>query len=419
LNHLEAAGVRERRCVVALPLKWALTAHTQLPALAEEDVASFLRIEAERGFPCDVATLRVSISRYTGPSGEQHAMFAGVPSSHLERLEQILRAAKLRPLSLALGTAALQPPAAESSNGVLALCIGESGVGLQITCGGGVAALRALEGALESESGERHLNGELIAREARITLGQLPADVRDSVKRIRIFGARPLAQQLAAELRPRFEAGGLAIEVVSSYAPGEFGAALPAETPVSPAFSLAAWQLAGRKDPFEFLPPRIPAWKRLAAQYSSGRLRMAAAVAGAVVGIVAAAFGFQQWQLSRLSSRWEKMAPTVQELQAVQDQIRQYRPWYDDSFRCLMVMRQLSLVFPEDGVVTAKTVEIRDGFAVSCSGTARDNAELLRMLTRLRATGEVRDVKVDQIRGQAPVQFTFNFHYGEGAPDEN
>jgi len=28
LNHLEAAGVRERRCVVALPLKWALAAHT-------------------------------------------------------------------------------------------------------------------------------------------------------------------------------------------------------------------------------------------------------------------------------------------------------------------------------------------------------------------------------------------------------
>src|SRR5437588_9913391 len=34
-NHLEAAGVRERHCVVGLPLKWALTMHTKLPDLPE------------------------------------------------------------------------------------------------------------------------------------------------------------------------------------------------------------------------------------------------------------------------------------------------------------------------------------------------------------------------------------------------
>src|SRR5262245_59086816 len=32
LNQLQAAGVRERRCVVAVPLKWALAAHTKIPA---------------------------------------------------------------------------------------------------------------------------------------------------------------------------------------------------------------------------------------------------------------------------------------------------------------------------------------------------------------------------------------------------
>src|SRR5215831_3386810 len=34
-NHLDAAGVRERRCIVAVPLKWMLTAHTELPALPD------------------------------------------------------------------------------------------------------------------------------------------------------------------------------------------------------------------------------------------------------------------------------------------------------------------------------------------------------------------------------------------------
>src|SRR5258708_33560466 len=46
-NHLNAAGIRENRCVVGLPLKWALTTNVELPELPEEDVASFLQIEAE------------------------------------------------------------------------------------------------------------------------------------------------------------------------------------------------------------------------------------------------------------------------------------------------------------------------------------------------------------------------------------
>ena len=50
-NHLDAAGVRERRCVVGVPLKWMLTAHTELPPLPEADAASLLQLEAERGFP--------------------------------------------------------------------------------------------------------------------------------------------------------------------------------------------------------------------------------------------------------------------------------------------------------------------------------------------------------------------------------
>ena len=419
VNHLEAAGVRERHCVVAVPLKWAMTANVKLPDLAEADVASFLQIETERGFPSDVMTLRVSTSRYASPSGEQYATFVGIPRSHLDRLERVLRAAKLKPLSFALGIAALQPPAVEASNGVLALAINEDHVGLQITCGGGVAALRALEGVLETESGERILHGDLVAREARITLGQLSPDVRAMVKRIRIFGARELAQQLAAELRPRMEPAGLQVELASGYAADEFGVVIPAGATISPAFSLAAWQLVGRKDPFEFLAPRISAWKRITTQYASGKLQTVGAVAAGLAVIVLGAFGIQQWQLVRLNSKWTKMAPTVHELEGLQQQIRQYRPWYDDSFRCLMILRQLALVFPEDGVVTAKTVEIRDVNTVSCSGTARDNAALLRTLVQLRSAEGVHDVKVDQIRGKAPMQFTFDFRYGEGGSSEN
>src|SRR5439155_5960078 len=189
-NHLDAAGVHERRCIVGVPLKWALTAHADVPDLPEADVASFLQIEAERGFPCDVETLHFSTSVCHAPSGKRHAALVGIPRTHLERLEQALQAAKLKPVSFSLGIAALQPTHAEASNGVLALAIGEAHVGLQVTSVGGVPAVRTVESEVETDRGEHKLHSDVVAREARITLGQLPAELRDSVRRSRIFGPR-------------------------------------------------------------------------------------------------------------------------------------------------------------------------------------------------------------------------------------
>jgi hypothetical protein len=107
-NHLDAAGVRERYCVVGLPLKWALTTHTDVPELAEAEIPGFLQIEAERGFPTDVATLHFSTSLCKAPSGKQTAMLVGIPRTHLTMLESVLRAAKLKPVSFSLGIVALQ-----------------------------------------------------------------------------------------------------------------------------------------------------------------------------------------------------------------------------------------------------------------------------------------------------------------------
>src|ERR1700677_2857809 len=183
-NQLDAAGVHERRCVVGLPLKWILTTHTELPPLPEEDAASLLQLEAERGFSSDVAGLQIGESRSALSGDRKLVLFAGIPRTQLEALEQVLSAAKLKPFSFMLGISALQPPV--PAGGVMALVIGENTVGLQVTAGGGIAALRALEGAIENENGRRTLLTAIIAREARVTLGQLPEDLRAAVKRIRI-----------------------------------------------------------------------------------------------------------------------------------------------------------------------------------------------------------------------------------------
>jgi hypothetical protein len=419
-NHLDAAGVKERNCVVGLPLKWALTTNVELPQLPESDIASFLQLEAERGFHSDISTLHFAASRSQSKTGKQHAFLVGIPKNHLTLLEEALRAAKLKPLSFSLGITALLPPAAESSNGVLALAVGETHVGLEVTAGGGVAALRALEGALEMDGSRRVLQSELVGREARITLGQLPAEVRETVRRIRIFGPRDLSQQLADELELRLEPMGLKVELATRYSADEFGLQLPAETVVSAPLSLAADQLAGRKPPFELLPPRVTAWQQMVNRYASGKLRMAGAAAAAMFLIVAGAFGYQQWQLANLRSQWQGMSTKVKELEGVTQQIHQYRPWFDDSLRALTILKELTTAFPDDGVVSAKSVEIRDLNNVTCNGITRDSEAMFKIWENLRRSGNVTELHRPTTRGnKPPLQFTFDFRWNEGGRNEN
>ena len=57
------------------------------------------------------------------------------------------------------------------------------------------------------------------------------------MRTIRVFGPRDLAQQLADEMELRLEALGLKVEVVTHYAPKQFGLQLPGDAPVSPALA--------------------------------------------------------------------------------------------------------------------------------------------------------------------------------------
>jgi hypothetical protein len=413
-NHLDAAGVRERNCVVGLPLKWALTAQAEIPKLEAADLASFLQLEAERGFPCDVSTLLVCNSRCNLADGKAYAMMVGIPRTHLERLERALEAAKLKPVNFTLGLAALQPMAAAPSKGVMALVIGESAVELQVTCAGGIASLRMLEGGLEVEGGRKALQPDLVAREARITLGQLPAELRDAVHLVRIFGPRDLGQQLADEIDLRFEAMGLKVEYVARYAPGETGLQLPADAPVSAALSLAATWLAERESAFDFLPPKVTRFQQITAKYGSSKLRTAGAIAALLLLLVGSAFGFQQIQLVLLGSEWNGMQKQVKDIEGIQTQITRFRPWSDTTMPSLTVLKVLSQSFPAAGAVSAKTVEIRDQSKITCAGLTKDIPSLLTVIDQLRTNNGVSNVRQPTIRGnKSPMQFTFEFQWNE------
>lgn len=414
-QHLDAAGIQTRLCVLDLPLEHVMSLSVALPDLAPEDQESLLMLEAERTFPHALEELRVATARFAMAGQGQHGVVLAMGRERFERYERAVRSAQLRLWSVTPGLCALDPPETSGETGLVSLWVVADRIQLQISVDGALWVLRTLEGMFEWEGANRVLLVEDLVRELRLSLGQLPPELENRVRRIRVWGRSEVATEVVEKLTGPLTPWGVQVEQVRAMPENLFGLAAPQGLAPSAALALAARALAGRATVFEFLPPRTTVWEQLRSRYASRRLATAGLVGGGVAGAVMAAFLVQQMQLWYWERQWSRMEQPVRELENIQARIRQYRPWFDDSYRSLMVLRRLTEAFPEDGSVSAKTVEIRDNGRVVCTGTARDQAALLRALDRLRAMAEVRNVQVEQMRGNAPMQFSFNLQWGETA----
>lgn len=417
-NHLDAAGIREKHCIAAFPMGWALTIPTRIAEIPEEDVPSFLQIEAERGFPYALETLIVEPSFYRSPNGDRYATQIGVPREHLVRFETVLRFAKLKPLSFGIGLHPLIWPEKNLAEPVVTIDVSGPAVGLVISCGEGLATLRTLQGVVAEETPEKGFKSDAIAREIRISLGQLPGEIRDAIRALRVVGKGDAAKALSTQIVARAESMGLKVEWVKGSTAQQLGLPAAAGDSFGVATTLAARYLASVRSGYEFLPPRTSAWREFANRHSTKKLGWAGAVAASVAVVVGGMFAVQQYQLSGLRARWAVLAPKVEEVEALQQQIRRFRPWFDESFRSLSILKTLTEAFPEDGSVTAKMVEIRETSSVTCSGTARDNQVLYKTMDQLRSAKEIEDLKLDQSKGKSPVQYSFNFRWVEGGRRE-
>jgi hypothetical protein len=417
-NHLEEAGINERRCALCVPLQWALTLSVPMPDLPAADAESFLHMEAERGFPYSPEDLSIVQSRHVDSKGGGHVSQVAIPKGHLARLEKSLRAARLKPVSFSLGITTLNA-VAPSTEGLLTLTLGEGSVEILVATGGGVAALRTIEGAFETAGGKACADADLVSREIRITLGQLPKELRDPIKRVRVFGPEASVRPLLDELRPVLKEMNLACEVGVPPSIDGFDAQAPGQSGAAGAAAIAVEWLNGEASDFEFLPPRENPLTQVLTRFSSRRVLYAGAGVGAVVLVVGLMFFWQQWRLSSLESRWREIKPRVDDIVSIQQQMRKFRPWFDVSAENLRVLRKLTEAFPVEGSVTAKTLEIKDLSEISCSGQARDNQAMLKLLDQLREAPAISDVKVQQVRGKSPLQFNLSFHWTEGANHEN
>ncbi len=402
-NHLDAAGIRERHCIVGLPPRWVMSQHAALPELSPEDANSFLQMEAEKGFPVDPAQLQIARSFQRSTGGTFVTQLA-VRREQIDQLSAVLKAAGLKEVSFSLGLAMLPGVISPAgSGGRITVAVETTGITLLIAAGGGIAAFRTFEASIESEAGEKLINGAAVARELRITFEQVPAALRSEVGELLLLGDSAMVRQLAETLGDWAKTAQLTI--VRGDQPDKTFAAEMAEM-------LASRWLDGTSPNLEFLPPRPGRWAMLVARYNSKRLASVGFAAGALVLLTILAFGWLEFRRWSLQSEWSGMQTQVVALEAVQAKIREFSPFYDTSFRSLSILKRVTECFPDNGSVTAKTFELHGTSAVSISGTMRDNAALIRVQDALSKSKEIKDVKIEQIRGKSPaMQYTLTVRW--------
>ncbi len=421
-NHLSEAGIRERHCVVCVPLQWALIVQSDLPDLPESDQNSYLELQAERRFPFALEDLSLAINCYQAPDGSRGATLAAIPRQHITALQKTLHAAKLRPVGITLGITSLCefdsiPP------GTAVLLAGNRGIDFAIAFSRGLMALRSIGTGHSADSTEELQDTAEIVRQIRITLGLLPAGLQSAIRIARVFGTAAQSAPILAALQESADRLGFDVQAgdLRTLHPAVEGADIPAGVSAE-CFAATLSRLVGRPTDFEFLPAQVSRFKQLTGRISSRGTRWLAAGAAALVVLFGGLMGYQHIRLSRLESQWKAIEPHVKQLAGLQAKIRQFRPWFDSSHRTLRITKALTEAFPEEGAVWAKSLEIRrlpetGETVVSCSGKARSNREWLAVLDRLRKTQGIADLRFQQVQGGDPLQFTLTFRWTGGEGD--
>ena len=410
-NHLESSGITESRCVVCLPLTWVISLQTKIPEMPEADVESFLQIEAERGFTSGHESLFITRSIFKAPDGDRYVTMLAVPRNHLDLLDRALKAAKLKPMAFAIGICATQSPS-QVAGRVLTLALTGHGLELQVSGGGGIIALRSLDAAVDAEGARRTVSADLVARELRITLGQLPGGFSEGAGPIKIFGAPDVTRQFVSDIAPRLSVLNLRVEPMDRPASVTFDTAPKAEIATSSALALAAAFVSNTDIGPDLLPPKVSPWKQfVTTKLGTQKLAYAGMAAAVVALIVGGLFGWQQIQLFQLRGQWHSMESSVTELDADMANIQKYHPWFDDTYPALTVLARLTSAFPDEGSITAKSIEVRDLSTVTVHGSARSQAVFNATREKLGTVPGCANVKGDTTGTPPQMQYNLAFDW--------
>ncbi len=388
---LAALGIRGSAVTIGIPLNWAYFTQIDAPELSDEDMQLYVETQVEREFPLSPNELNIAFNTYTKSDGTRRACVAGIANSLIERLTTIFSLAKLKPTRITLSGLSAHHTGSDAV-GAPSLALWPNGERLEILTqsGGGLIAPRSLSN-LWNESSDPTIDSATLIREIRITLGALREEIAQPIKEIRFFpGSIEWSPEFRSEFGTQLERIGLRPHWESN----------------EPDLS---W--IDSTESFEFLPPEPDKWSKVSGQLKYLKSSRGLTIAAVIVMALIALFIWQGYRLGSLEKKWAAMESNVEDLEILQNRIRDFRSWFSSNPEHLEAFLEITKAFPETGSVYLQQLSIKNQREGLCNGVTSDQESLYATIEKLENSPGIRDVQLEQLRGREQLQFSFKFEW--------
>lgn len=360
------------------------------PDLPKEDLEGFLNLRAEREFPFALSELTLARESFTDLDGASRVAVLAARRETLETVQAAL--AKLKLTARHITVEVCGRPAGEAGEGSSVVLVArESRLDLGVFSDSGIWALRSI--AARDASSEANEVASL-ARELRISIGQLDPNARRSIKNIYLLGSperREIARKAVANV-----AKSLGVERAED---------LDREAWLE---QIVSSSLEKRPVSFNFLPERVDRLQQAKQLLAEKKGRWVASSVAGVVGLTLILLIGQSLWLSGLQRRWSNMESKVGDLEITQTRIRQIRTWFDPDIHTLNVYQEIVKGFPQNGNVTLEELAIRSRDKVFLVGTAVTEDHITALANALRENPEHAEVANGPREGLSPVRFSMD-----------
>jgi len=390
---LRDQGFSASRCVIGIEANWLTARAKTLPSGAGAAASDILALMIEREFASDRKDLVFDYALQADTAGERSALLVAAPRHVLDALNAMARAAGLHVVAVTATTMALAG-AVNGSTGQdqLVLHLFGGGAELALRSQGAMRMVRRLPVSLPADRGDgAEGNGWLddLAAQLRRVVSLLPGEAAGAAGReLLVWDDAGMGSDACAALSKR-----LTLPVRLCDRPTGLDSAAADGPPYCAAASMALGSLAGRRPSVDLLHSRLAPKKTLAIG------RKVAWAAGVVVALTVAGAVFAwDWhsdsvEAAELSERLRQMKDDLTDANEVIAQVTYARPWYNQRRSYLDCVRELTLAFPEEGLIWTTSLAVQEDMQVVFSGNAVSKSAVLDVLDRLKANKNVSSVQ--------------------------
>jgi hypothetical protein len=395
---LRSNGFSASRCVIGMEAKWLTARAKTLPPGASGSIPQILSIMVEREFASDRKDLVFDYALGADTGEQRSVLLVAAPQNVLNGLVLMAQAAGLTVAGITASTMALVAATDNSTaQDRLVLHLFGGGAELALQSKGAMRVMRRLSVSVPigRPAGEGATDGWLddLASQLRRVVSLLPAGSDGpNTPELLIWDEAGLGEAARTALSER-----LAMPVKLCERPGGLESAGAERRPPvarsSAAAAMALGALRGRPPEVDLLHSRLSPERTLAI----GR-KAAWAAAMAATLIVAGTVLAMDWHSDRLETdslgtKLKAMAADLDEAKSTISKVTFARPWYDRRPSYLDCMRELTLAFPEEGLIWTTSLAIREDMRVAFSGKAVSESAVLDVLDRLKANPKLSAVQ--------------------------